>query len=367
MKIPLRLKQGFTILRRYRYQWVIMVTFIWTLIDTLLWSIRTSVPQTEAFETPTETRTFGYALVRFGVVLVMSFLMGYLLVFKFRALFRNRPLWVNFTMKTLILMGCSFFMNFFVLFGYFFFIQGRTFIGALKFYYRLPAEKFWLVHGLPMWLLIFLITQLFIEMSEKYSPGVFADILSGKYIKPQEEDRIVVFLDLKDSTPIAEQLGHSQYFMFIRDFIHYVSMALLEHDGRIYQYVGDEIVVSWILNKRNTDKCIQALLEARKALQKHNEHFRRQYGITPEFRVGVHTGMVMVGEIGMIKKDLAMSGDTMNTTARIRTACRELNQRWIVSKDFVVASSLKDFQVTSLGSIDLKGKGEAMELYGLKI
>ena len=176
-----------------------------------------------------------------------------------------------------------------------------------------------------------------------------------------------MFLDLNASTTIAEQIGDEKYHELLKEFFADITNPILDNNGEIYQYVGDEIVVSWLLNKRNTDKCIQALLEARKALQKHNEHFRRQYGITPEFRVGIHTGMVTVGEIGMIKKDLAMSGDTMNTTARIRTACRDLNQKWIASKDFVMASSLKDFQVSSLGSIELKGKGDAMDLYGLKI
>lgn len=367
MRLPLKLTQGFNILRRYRYRWLIIIMLAWTFVDTLLWAIRTTVPQTAAFETPSETRTLGYALIRVWVTSTMSLLMGYLLVFKFRTMFRNKPLWFNLTMKTLILMAGSFLMNCFTLLTYFYFVQDRTLVGALRFYYELPAEKFWLVHGLPMWLLIFLITQLFIEMSEKYSPGVFADILYGKYIQPQQEERIIVFLDLKDSTPIAEQLGHTQYFLFIRDFIHYVSMALLEHGGRIYQYVGDEIVVSWRLSKRHTDKSIQALLEARKALQQHNEHFRRRYGITPEFRVGIHVGAVTVGEIGTIKKDLAMSGDTMNTTARIRTSCRELNQKWIASREFVEASSLKGFQTEFLGSYELKGKGDAMDLYGLKI
>ena len=36
-----------------------------------------------------------------------------------------------------------------------------------------------------------------------------------------------MFLDLKDSTPIAETLGHEKYFSFIKDFIYYVSSAVL--------------------------------------------------------------------------------------------------------------------------------------------
>ncbi len=176
-----------------------------------------------------------------------------------------------------------------------------------------------------------------------------------------------MFLDLKDSTPIAEKLGHIQYFKFIRDFIYHISNALNEYGGRIYQYVGDEIVVSWKYNDRNPRKCLDALIEARKNLQKHNEDFRRKYGVIPEFRVGIHCGDVTVGEIGVIKKDLAMSGDTMNTTARIRSACSELNQKFIVSKDFRDSIDLKVWQSVSLGEVELKGKSNGIELFSLKI
>ena len=77
-------------------------------------------------------------------------------------------------------------------------------------------------------------------------------------------------------------------------------------------------------------------------------------------------GDVTVGEIGVIKKDLAMSGDTMNTAARLRSATSELNQQVIISKDFAAQSNLKNWEAVNLGLVDLKGKESAMELYALK-
>jgi adenylate cyclase len=102
-------------------------------------------------------------------------------------------------------------------------------------------------------------------------------------------------------------------------------------------------------------------------LQKNSEQFRRIYGVIPEFRVGIHLGDVTVGEIGVVKKDIAMSGDTMNTTARIRSACSELNQKFIVSKDFRDNIDLEAWQTESLGKVELKGKGNGVELFSLKI
>ncbi|HEX8676545.1 MAG TPA: hypothetical protein VF700_04955, partial [Segetibacter sp.] len=63
----------------------------------------------------------------------------------------------------------------------------------------------------------------------------------------------------------------------------------------------------------------------------------------------------------------AMSGDTMNTTARIRSACSELNQKFIVSKDFLDYADLKEWQTASLGLVELKGKNQGIELFSLKI
>ena len=225
----------------------------------------------------------------------------------------------------------------------------------------------WLARKIVYWISIFFVTQLILIINEKYSPGVFIDILTGKYRRPQIENRIVIFIDLKDSTPIAEKLGHSVYFEFIREFIYRISMAIIEFEGTIYQYVGDEVVCSWKNTPRKSRKCLEAVIQSRRNIQRKNTHFKRKYGIVPEFRVGIHVGEVTVGEIGVIKKDLAMSGDTMNTTARIRGACNELRHHFIVSKDFVETSHLKKWQAESLGMVDLKGKDHRIELFSLKI
>jgi adenylate cyclase len=110
-----------------------------------------------------------------------------------------------------------------------------------------------------------------------------------------------------------------------------------------------------------------SIIEARRNLQQRSDEFRRQYDIVPEFRVGIHMGDVTVGEIGVIKKDLAMSGDTMNTTARIRSACNELNQKFVMSKDFMDQTDLKEWQGESLGIVELKGKTNGIELFSLKV
>lgn len=343
-------------LGKLRLKTVIYIALFWTIIDFIVVLLRTD-------EQEHNNSLWFRELLMFSVSLVM----GYLFVYRLRKMSRRYPLWLNFLLKSIILLGSAFVLTFIIQYANSVFILRQSSGKALSVIEAYALHKNWLLQKIIFWMVIFFITQLILIINEKYSPGVFIDILRGKYTNPKNEKRIVMFIDLKDSTPIAEKLGHSLYFEFIRDFIYRVSQAIIEFDGTIYQYVGDEVVCSWLFEGKNTRKCLDAVIESRKNIQKRSEYFRRKYDIVPEFRVGIHLGDVTVGEIGVVKKDLAMSGDTMNTTARIRSACNELNRHFIVSKAFVDNIDLKQWQTESLGEVELKGKGSSIELFTLKI
>ena len=340
---------------KYKLRTALYIALAWTLIDSVIVLL---MP---------EPITLRYFLVRETTVFIIGCFIAYLFVFAMRNWFREQPPFINFVFKSIILILAAFLINFLVHFFVSVLFHGREITETTRLWMNEMFQTKLLLRKITYWFVLLLSTKLFVEINEKYSPGVFIDIIRGKYMQPKIEKRIIMFIDLKDSTPIAEKLGHVENFKFIRDFISDVSMALIEHDGRIYQYVGDEIVVSWIFTKRNAKKSIKAIIDARKNLQNHGTHFRNSYDIIPEFRVGLHIGEVTVGQIGVIKKDLAMSGDTMNTAARIRNACAELNQKFLMSKDFMDNSGLKEWQGESMGIIDLKGKSDGMELFSIKI
>ena len=344
-------------IKKYRVRRVFFIALFWTLIDSFA-----TILNYNTLENHSKS-----ILVRALLVFIMSGIMGYLFVYTLRNIFKNKPIILNFFAKTFILLSAALAMNFLAHLTDNLFVDHLNLKKSLVDFYQYTINGNWLLRRTLYWLILFAITQLYLEINDKYSPGVFLDILAGKYIKPRIENRVIMFIDLKDSTPIAEKLGHQNYFLFIREFIYDLSLSLIEHNGIIYQYVGDEIVVSWKYSKENMKNCLASIISGRKNIQKRSEHYRRIYGIIPEFRIGIHLGDVTVGEIGVIKKDLAMSGDTMNTTARIRSACNELNQKFIVSKDFAEKSNLKPFQLEDLGIVELKGKANGIELFALKI
>lgn len=341
---------------KWRIRSVIFIAVFWTAIDFVILIM----------EDETRARTTSLWF-REGLMFSVSMIMGYLFVFHFKKIMKRYPLWISFVVKSFMLLFSAFFLTFLLQFFNSIVILRESPETAFQSIQNYALHKNWLLQKIVYWISIFFVTQLILIINEKYSPGVFMDIIRGKYINPKVENRIVMFMDLKDSTPTAEKLGHSLYFEFIREFIYQVSLAIIEFEGTIYQYVGDEVVCSWKNSKKNTRKCLDAVIQSRKNIHKRSRHFRRKYGIVPEFRVGINVGEVTVGEIGVIKKDIAMSGDTMNTTARIRSACNELNHHFIVSKEFVEVSKLKGWQTESLGMVELKGKGHEIELFSLKI
>lgn len=364
MKLTSSIKSSLSAVQRYQYKTVLFISVLWTVIDILYWIHYMHLPSDARNDSTFVVLNNEAIVLRIIIVWGMSLLMSYILIFRLRLLLRDHPLALNLLIKTALLVITSFFMNFLLHVTYSVFVIGISLWQSLYNFYRDSMSGLWVFSHSVGWIILFVITQLGIELNEKYSPGVFFDILLGRYINPRVENRIVMFLDLTDSTPIAEKLGTKRYFSFIRDFIFYVSTALLEYDGRIYQYVGDEIVVSWKYSIRNTRKCILSLVAARKLLHKNANYFKRKYGIMPEFKAGIHVGEVTVGEIGLIKKDLAMSGDTMNTAARIRTSCTELKHPFVASREFVEGATTH-WQSKSLGSIELKGKSNEVELFAL--
>jgi adenylate cyclase len=216
------------------------------------------------------------------------------------------------------------------------------------------------------WLTIVLCTIIVLLVNDKYGPGVFRKFLLGKYFKPQREERVFMFLDLRSSTTIAEKIGEENYFNFLKEVFQYATPGILKFKGEIYQYVGDEIVISWDLKSGIQDaNCIKCYFEIQTLLNKNKEYFQTNYGVVPVFKAGLHYGHVMAGEIGVVKREIAFSGDVLNTTARIQAKCNELGVDILASKFLIDKLNFgnNSFHPKEMGAMELRGKKELVTLF----
>jgi adenylate cyclase len=175
------------------------------------------------------------------------------------------------------------------------------------------------------------------EVSNNIGQAVLLNFFTGKYHHPKEEERLYMFLDMKSSTTIAEQLGHIRYFELLKQYYADISDPVVEYGGQIYQYVGDEIVVTWVTQPGFADAALQCFFAMKEALAKQEDNYLEEFGVAPSFKAGIHFGEVTTGEIGTIKKDIAFSGDVLNTTARIQSLCNTYGVDLLVSEKVVEA------------------------------
>ena len=204
-------------------------------------------------------------------------------------------------------------------------------------------------------------------ISDHLGHRVLFNFFTGRYHQPVEEKRIFMFLDMKSSTAIAEKLGHLTYFELLRSYYNVLSKAIIQHEGEVYQYVGDEIVISWELDKGiSGENCLNCFFAMQQDLQDKAPYFQEKYRVVPSFKAGLHVRPVTTGEIGAIKREIFFTGDVLNVTARIQSLCNTHNTDLLISDSLL--DLLKDppsFIFSSLGPLNLKGRAQSMELYSV--
>lgn len=210
-----------------------------------------------------------------------------------------------------------------------------------------------------------LLSLFYSEISEFMGQNVLNNFFTGRYHQPIEEDRIFMFLDMKSSTTIAEQLGHQRYFQLLKAYYDCFSEAIIDHGGEIYQYVGDEIILSWSYRQGQKDnRPIDCFFAMRDSLRSKALRFKQNFGVVPAFKAGIHLGSVTTGEIGMIKKEILFSGDVLNATARIQGVCNSYGVDLIISEEMLqqVEQTPMD-QVKRLGEATLRGRSASAHLF----
>lgn len=273
------------------------------------------------------------------------------------------PMWLYFIFETI---AYFIVLAFVLIIAFFFFNKENNTNYFTKEYLRLDNKVYW---AYLIYALYISIGLSFIRISTEFLGGnTFWKILQGKYQTPKEETRIFMFLDLKSSTTIAEKLGHFKHSKLIKDCFFDLNEILLNFKGEIYQYVGDEAVITWIytLGIQNNN-CTELFFSFRDRLKNRSPYYLKNYGIIPEFKAGIHGGKIITVEVGTIKKEIAYHGDTINTAARIQSKCSEYQQQVIISKElFEALNKDNSYKTIDLGSILLRGKEVQLNLLGLK-
>lgn len=213
------------------------------------------------------------------------------------------------------------------------------------------------------WSVVMFLTLAVVQVSNIFGPGILPRFIAGRYFHPTEEFRVFMFLDVKSSTTLAEKMGNMTYFRFISQFIEDVAAPIYEHNGEIYKYVGDELIISWTRPYANS--CIPCFHAVEDVIASLSERYRDTYGHIPAFKAGAHCGPVIVGEIGVLKKEIMYSGDVLNTAARIQAQCNEYDHSLLVSEAVLALHDDTRYQTREFEPLRLRGKLTPTRILGV--
>lgn len=358
--------------QRLKFKTILTITLLWMIFLTLVFTYEYS---SYKFRFPEQYETMGDPRMEYGILMLASLIAGLIggsvFVYSISSRSRKRPFYYG------VLLSSVYFILIYL------FVSSTMSIIALS----IDRQQFPLhpeilritftenlfapfqLRNILLWTFIVAVTQFMLQINDMFGPGNLWKIFIGKYYTPKEELRVFMFLDLKSSTTIAEKLGHQQYYHFLNDFYAHVSDPIIDRYGEIYQYVGDEIVISWTAQRAIKDlNCLHCYFDIRSNIDRNRDLFMKKYNCEPEFKAGIHFGPVTAGEVGIIKRDIVFTGDVLNTSSRIQAACNAYQVDLLVSENtLALFDNLQPFETTFRDKIELRGKEKKINVFTLKI
>jgi adenylate cyclase len=195
----------------------------------------------------------------------------------------------------------------------------------------------------------------------------FRDIVLGRYRQPRAEERFFLFIDVVGSTPVAERLGPLAVHRYLNHVFETAAPSIDAQRGEVYQYVGDEIVVTWTAAEgRPEARPLACLFGIEAALARAASEFEREFGAVPRLRAALHAGEVVTGEVGGSRRAIVFHGDVMNATSRIENLTRTLGHPFLVSEDALARlEGAEAYALEDLGPQSLRGKEAPLRVYSV--
>ena len=215
-----------------------------------------------------------------------------------------------------------------------------------------------LVYALPFFVVLAVSVQFILQMNRMIGANVLGYFAAGVYRHPRAEERIFLFLDLQGSTQLAERLGSAQYFELLRRFVDELTEPVLETGGEIYQYAGDEVVVTWPLEAGvRAANCVRCFFAIGTAVERNAGRYDVDFGIVPRFRGGLHGGTVTGGEIGDLRQQIVFVGDILNTAARLEEYAKRRDLNLVISGPLLDRLTLPaGLEAIPCGDLEIRGK-----------
>ncbi|QDS99708.1 adenylate/guanylate cyclase domain-containing protein [Adhaeretor mobilis] len=156
-----------------------------------------------------------------------------------------------------------------------------------------------------------------------------------KLLEGRDADVTVLFADIRGFSRISEQLGPEKTMQLIQETMGALSECVLDHDGVLVDYIGDELMAMWgapVPQPNHATLACQAARQMGEALQGVNENWQELLGEKIKIGVGLNSGIARVGNTGSRQKfKYGPLGGTVNLASRVQGASKYLGADCLVT------------------------------------
>lgn len=193
-------------------------------------------------------------------------------------------------------------------------------------------------------------------------------LIAGTYHRPVVEQKVLMFLDINDSTALAARLGAIETKSLVGRFLFDISAPITDNGGEIYLYKGDGLIALWSWEEGVAHrKILQAIDAVFAAIERERPQYLEEFGLVPSFRVGVHGGEVVVSEQGDIKRSIGIYGNTINLAARMEDAAKAHGVLCAISGDVAEALPADAARLVPIGHERVRGTLIEMPIYEYRV
>ncbi|GJL77954.1 MAG: adenylate/guanylate cyclase domain-containing protein [Nitrospinaceae bacterium] len=245
---------------------------------------------------------------------------------------------------------------------------------------------FWITAVFPFLENILIFGSLTIHwyLTEKKQKHFIHDVF-GKYLSPKVVDRLIedpgqlqlggeekeltaLFTDLAEFTTLSEKLSAQELVNLLNDYFTEMTEILLKHEGTLDKYDGDAIKAFFgapYYFEDHAKRACWVAIEMQERLKALREQWKKEGRPELEMRIGLNTGMMVVGNLGSKNRmNYGMNGDSVNLAARLEGANKEYGTFTLISES--TYEQAKDcIEVRELDSIRVVGRTTPVRIFEL--
>jgi class 3 adenylate cyclase len=204
---------------------------------------------------------------------------------------------------------------------------------------------------------------------QAYTPKHLADkiLTSRSALEGERKQVTVLFCDIANSTPLAERLGPEAMHTLLNRFFELALNAVHRYEGTINQFLGDGFMALFgapLAYEDHARRAVLTALEVQHRLRKHAAGLTLPPDLELAVRMGLHTGLVVVGRIGdNLRMDYTAVGDTSNLAARLQQLAAPGT---ILISDTTARLVQGTVRLEAMPPTQIRGKSEPVHTYTVR-